>query len=108
MAFKGTEGKVVSKEVADKITGKYTANKETIQKEGKEYVESHFIGIETIKELISGVPVKSILGARIKHCIQNKDGIDSPNLLIEIVTKDNTSQYRAASDLPNCPTDCGK
>lgn len=106
MAFKGTEGKVVSKEVADKVTGKYTANKESIQKEGKEYVESYFFGIETLKELISGVPVKSILGVKIKHGIKEVDGKESATVVLELVSKDKTIQARFADEPPACPIFC--
>ena len=106
MKYTGDEGKVVSKEIADEITGRYTANRESIESEGKEYIESYFFGVETLKELITGIPVKSILGVKIKHGIKDVDGKESPTIVLELVSKDKTSQTRFADDPPACPIFC--
>lgn len=106
-SFSGKEGKIIDKETADKITSRHEANRGEIEKSGKGFTKSSFIGIEVIKQLLDGVPVKSILGIKIKYGVKDKDGVQYPDTIIEVVTKDKTSKYKAVKTDHDCPLECG-
>lgn len=77
--------------------------------EGEVYVESFFFDIESIKQLIEGVPVKSITGVRVHLSQVEREGGLAISPVVELVTKDNTldkSQKKVSSDPPPCPTHC--
>lgn len=76
--------------------------------EGEVYAESFFFDIESIKELIQGVPTKSITGVRIHLAqVEREEGFAlSP--VVEVVTKDHSksASAKAASPTSVCPDDC--
>jgi len=99
-------GKIVGKAEADEITKRHTDKQKEIQKSGVNYVESWFFSVSEIKELIDGVPVKSIEGVKVKAGFIDKDGQESPTVVLELVTKDKTMQKRYLLDPPPCPPEC--
>lgn len=99
--------KVISKEKAKEITGTYIASKSDIEKYGDNYIESEFYSIESIKELINGVAVRSIKGVKIRFGKIIRDGKESLTTVLELVTKDTTIQARIMAEPDStCPDDC--
>ena len=101
-----SKGKLTTLQEAQSSIEKFKAR--TLQ-EGEIYVESFFFDIEAIKELIEGVPVKSITGVRIHLAEVARDGGFALSPVVEVVSKDNTmkgSAKKAAAPTSVCPDDC--
>lgn len=98
--------KIVGKAEADEITKRHTDKQKEIQKSGVNYVESWFFSVSEIKELIDGIPIKSIEGVKVKAGFIDKDGKESPTVVLELVTKDKTSERRFFISPPDCPPLC--
>lgn len=78
--------------------------------EGEVYAESFFFDIESIKELIQGVPTKNITGVRVHLAhVEREEGFAlSP--VVEVVTKGVAAKGVSAKVLENppaCPIFCG-
>jgi|GEM_PF-6435689 len=101
-----SKGKLTTLQEAQSSIEKFKAR--TLQ-EGEIYVESFFFDIDAIKELIEGVPVKSITGVRIHLAEVAREGGFALSPVVEVVSKDNTvkkGQVKVLDTPPPCPTNC--
>lgn len=107
MSSKNTAGRVVSKQQAQASIDLY---KSRTLAENEVYVESFFFGADTLQELVSGTPLKSITGIRIHLAQVERDGGLAFSPVVEVISKDGTLAARGsdkvASDPPACPIFC--
>lgn len=76
--YTGTEGKLISAREAKLLTSNHQGVKEQILKDGKNYVEAEFFGLETFQRLIKGCGGDAV-GFRVYYGTreENHDG-DTP------------------------------
>jgi uncharacterized protein with GYD domain len=96
-------GKVVSSDEAKKINERHKENRKQIEKTGETFIESYFVGAETLKEMVSGTPIKSIMGLKINLGISESG---EKTITLEAVSKDKTISQKSAINPPACPIYC--
>lgn len=96
-------GRVSTSENAKKVTDKHSTSRSQIEESGKEYIESFFIGANTLKEVVGKTPLKDIMGIRIKKGI-NEDNQET--VVLEVVLKDGNALKEVIEDIPSCPKIC--